>query len=230
MSVYILFIYKLKMGMAPKRICISAYIPHQKSVGIIMSGGIIPGWNPQGVLPPADPSDPTSRLIDRSPYEVRLNDFVSRFGISSERLNLLDNLLSFRSGLHGVGLVRGFQWLDGSFCESIETLESRAPRDIDVVTFYYLPAGESQQSFKVKYPELLRHKYNEIKYHMDAYFVDIDSGVPENLISDSAYWYSVWSHRRNALWKGYLQIDLSPTDDHIALDNLKRIMNRGGIP
>jgi hypothetical protein len=216
--------------MIQKGICISAYIPHQKTVGIIMSGCIIPGWNPQGVLPPADPSDPTSRLIDRSPYEVCLNDFVLRFGISSERLNLLDNLFSFRSSLHEAGLVRGFQWLDGSFCESIETLESRAPRDIDVVTFYYLPAGESQQSFSVKYPELLRRKYNYIKYHMDAYFVDIDGGVLENLISDSVYWYSVWSHRRNALWKGYLQIDLSPTDDHIARDSLKRIIEQGGTP
>lgn len=193
-----------------------------------MSGSIIPGWNLQGVLSPIDFSNPTSR--NRSPYEVCLNDIVFRFGTSHERLKLLTNLLSFRSGLHATGLVRGFQWLDGSFIENIESLESRAPRDIDVVTFYYLPAGYSQQSFYASYPQLFRRDYNKNKYNMDAYFIDLNGGVPENLISDSAYWYSMWSHRRNSLWKGYLQIDLSPTDDHIAMDGLNIMMNRGDMP
>jgi hypothetical protein len=190
--------------------------------------GAVPDWNLQGVLSPIDPSNPTAR--DRSPYEVCLNNFVSRFGTSPERLNLLDSFLSFRSNLHTTGLVRGFQWLDGSFLESIESLESRAPRDIDVVTFYYLPAGYTQQSFYANYPQLFRHDHNKNQYHMDAYFIDLNGGIPENLISDSAYWYSMWSHRRNALWKGYLQIDLSPTDDHIAKDSLNIMMNRGGTP
>jgi hypothetical protein len=191
-----------------------------------MSGASL-NWNVQGVLSPIDPSNPTSE--DRSPYEVHLNDFVLRFGTSSERLSLLDSFFQFRAGLHATGIVRGFQWLDGSFLESIETLEQRSPNDIDVVTFYYLPAGHTQQSFQVKHPELLRRKYNKNKYRMDAFFINLNDGAPEDLVSKSAYWYSVWSHRRNALWKGYLQLDLSPTDDTIAKDSLNRMTNRGGI-
>lgn len=119
--------------------------------------------------------------------------------------------------------------MDGSFLEDIESLESRSPRDIDVVTFYYLPVGQTQQIFHKNYPELFNRKYNKTTYHMDAIFIDLNGGVPEFLIANAAYWYSLWSHRRNAMWKGYLQINLSPTDDNIAKENLDAIMNRGGI-
>jgi hypothetical protein len=126
--------------------------------------------------------------------------------------------------LHGSGLIIGFQWLNGSFLENIELLESRHPRDIDVVTFYYTPADQTQETLLKGHPQLFNHDYNKRNYHVDAYFIDLNGGIPEYLIFNSAYWYSIWSHRRNALWKGYLQIDLSQTDDHIAKDNLSRIM------
>jgi hypothetical protein len=189
---------------------------------------VIPSWNSQGVLPPVDPSDSVSRY--RSPYTVSLDDFVLRFSTSLERLNILNGLLSFRSALHGSGLIRGFQWLNGSFLENIELLESRHPRDIDVVTFYYTPADQTQETLLKGHPQLFNHDDNKSNYHVDAYFIDLNGGIPEYLIFNSAYWYSIWSHRRNALWKGYLQIDLSQTDDHIAKDNLSRIMNRGDTP
>jgi hypothetical protein len=32
-----------------------------------------------------------------------------------------------------------------------------------------------------------------------------------------AYWYSMWSHRRDGMWKGFVQIDLSPSEDTPAL-------------
>ena len=40
--------------------------------------------------------------------------------------------------------------------------------------------------------------------------------------------YSLWSHRRNGQWKGYLQIDLSPIDDTVAEANLSKMLNKGG--
>ena len=194
-----------------------------------MSGGIIPSWNSQGVLPPIDPSKPTSR--SRSPYKVSSNDLVLQFGTSSYRQNLLDGLLSFRSELHGVGLVAGFQWLDGSFLECTESLRSCPPNDIDVVTFFYLPANQTQKKLLKGYPQLFDHGHIKNNYHMDAYFFELEGNVPEILVSESTYWYSLWSHQRNSLlWKGYLQIDLSPTDDHIALDILNRIKKQGGAP
>lgn len=67
-------------------------------------------------------------------------------------------------------------------------------------------------------------------HHVDAFFVQLNGGVPEPLVGQSTYWYSLWSHRRNGQWKGYLQIDLSPTDDAIAETNLSKMMNKGGQP
>jgi len=200
----------------------------------VQKGGLtlinaLPSWNSQGVLPPVDPSDPVSS--SRSPYAVSLKDFVSQFGTSTDRLNILSGLLSFRSALHAAGIIGGFQWLDGSFLENIESLESRPPRDIDVVTFYYLPPNQTQRTLLNGYPQLFDRRYIKNNYHVDAYFIDLKGIVPEKLISKTAYWYGVWSHQRNSLlWKGYLQIDLSSTDDHIALDNLIRMMDKGGAP
>src|SRR5690606_3212200 len=91
-----------------------------------------------GVLPPVNPDNPTGP--DRSPYQVSLVDLVLRFGTSPKRREILDGLLRFREQLHNLGLVTGFQWLDGSFLEEVELLEQRPPHDIDVVTFVEPPA------------------------------------------------------------------------------------------
>lgn len=97
----------------------------------------IPQWNTLGLLPPIDPVNPTS--AERSPYPVALLDVILRFATSPERCKVLKGFLDYRAALHGMGLVNGFQWLDGSFTEQVETLERRSPRDIDVVTFVYTP-------------------------------------------------------------------------------------------
>jgi hypothetical protein len=63
-----------------------------------------------------------------------MSDVVLRFGNSPERIAILDGLLSYRLALTTAGMVDGFQWLDGSFTEDVETLQRRSPNDIDVVT------------------------------------------------------------------------------------------------
>ena len=167
---------------------------------------------------------------------VSLTDLIPRFGISSERLEILGGLLSLRSEFHKIGLVKGFQWLDGSFSENIELLQSRPPRDIDVVTFFHTPDTKTEDDLLIEYPHLFDKDHLWKTYHVDAYYVglpdaDLAEDELEDLIADSIYWYGVWSHQRNSFsWKGYLQIDLSPTEDNIALDALYRIMNRGGAP
>jgi hypothetical protein len=195
-----------------------------------MSGNPILNWNHQGVLYPIDPrSEATSR--NRSPYKVSLNDFVLQFSTSPDRRNLLSGLLSFRSALHGAGISAGFQWLDGSFLESVELLRSCPPKDIDVVTFYILPAGQTQQTLASSHPQLFDHDYLKNNYHVDAYFFELKGSTIARLIAETTYWYSLWSHQRNSLlWKGYLQIDLSPTNDSVASDNLNRIKSQGGLP
>ncbi len=173
-----------------------------------MATAPIPPWNARGVLPPNDPIDPTG--LDRSPYPVPLLDVVMRFATSAERRTILQGLLDFRAALHRMGLVGGFQWLDGSFMEHIELLEKRAPRDIDVVTFFDAPAV-----FTPAPPDdaALRHAPAKARFKVDSYLIELDATPPRELALMSAYWYSVWSHRRTAEWKGFLQIDLAPHED-----------------
>lgn len=98
------------------------------------TAGILPQWNGVGILPPVRPEMP-GNSPERSPYRVSPAGFVDRFATSPERMAILDGLLRFRGKLHELGIVSGFQWLDGSFLEQIELLENRHPRDMDVVTF-----------------------------------------------------------------------------------------------
>lgn len=52
---------------------------------------------------------------------------------------------------------------------------------------------------------------------VDAYIVELDQVTPCELTFLAAYWYSMWSHRRTQAWKGFLQIELAPTEDAEAL-------------
>ncbi len=113
------------------------------------------------------------------------------------------------------GLDRGFQWLDGSFAENIELIESRPPNDIDVVTFYRLPEGATQQSFAPRLGDLFDHDEVKRRYRVDAYWVDLAT-EPTRLVERSAYWYSMWAHRRTDAWKGFLQVDLARVEDVVA--------------
>lgn len=188
----------------------------------------IPNWSSRGVLPPINSADPTSS--DRSPYRVSLIDFVLRFGNTESRQEIITGFLNFRSALQASGLVSGFQWIDGSFVESIEMIEERAPRDIDVVTFYYLPEGKDQETLIQAAPRLFDPPATKEDYRVDAYFVQLNTDIPEPLVAQSAYWNGFWSHRRDGQWKGYLQIDLSPADDQEAKTKLDSMVNEGGQP
>lgn len=192
-----------------------------------MSHVAIPAWTANGVLPPNDPSDPVS--AERSPYVVSLTDFVLRFGNTPERCAILGGFLDYRAALHKAGLVQGFQWLDGSFLELVELIEWRPPNDVDVVTFFRLPSGLSQAGLGASLGPLLKNRLVKATYHVDAYLVDLgmDAG---RLAEKSAYWYSLWSHRRDQRWKGFVQVDLAPAEDRIAIATLARLTTAGGTP
>ena len=183
----------------------------------------IPDWTPHGVLPPVGP-DPIS-LDYRSPYQVSLVDFVMRFGNTPVRRNIASGFLSFRAALASVGLVNGFQWIDGSFLEHIEVTEKRAPRDIDVVTFFHLPEGHNQNTLLTRSPLIRKPQDTIIQYNVHAYYVLLDADEVTLLIEQAMYWNNLWSHRRDGRWKGYVQIDLSPTDDATARANLDAKMS-----
>ena len=181
----------------------------------------VPAWNACGVIPPINEASPTS--IDRSPYIVSLGDFVLRFGITPERRRILNGLLQFRAEFHRLGLVHGFQWLNGSFLEQIELLENRPPRDVDIVTFVSIP--ETFQPDEQD-RQLFDHDWVKQRFIVDSYVVELDL-PPAELIALSTYWYSLWSHRRSQVWKGYLQIALSPDEDETARTHLGTCNNLG---
>lgn len=171
----------------------------------------IPQWTAAGVLPPVDTANPTSS--HRAPYPVSLCDVVARFATSPARCAVLDGYLRHRAALHALGYQVGFQWLDGSFMEDVETLEARAPNDIDVVSFLDArgignPGPDDHDA--------LDHPIAKKKFRVDSYLVELDQTPPGELVFWSAYWYSVWAHRRNFVWKGFLQVDLDPAEDAAA--------------
>ena len=191
-----------------------------------MSVVAVPAWNNLGLLPPVDPaSPPTSRT--RSPYLVSLKDVVMQFATTAERENVLQGFLNHRAALHRLGFVAGFQWLDGSFMEDVETLEQRAPKDIDVVSFVHTPVGFRPDAAAL---QVLDNGAAKASFKVDAYFVELNRLPPEQLTTDSAYWYSVWSHRRNHIWKGFLQVDLAPSEDADALAWLNQNRSAGVGP
>jgi hypothetical protein len=182
----------------------------------------IPEWNAAGLLPPADSREPTS--LARSPYRVALTDLVLRFAHTPERRAVLDGYFAYRAALHEAGFIQGFQWLNGSFLEHIELLEQRPPNDLDVVSFIRYPSGLSQREFLARFPHLVPtnpHAQQALKatYRVDGYLVDLGMAA-EPLVGRAAYWYSLWSHRRDDTWKGFLSVDLAPAQDAAARSEL----------
>jgi hypothetical protein len=181
----------------------------------------IPPWNAEGILPPIDAVAPTS--ANRAPYGVSLSDLVLRFSTSPERIAILTGFLNYRAALHAARLTSGFQWVNGSFMEQVEICprRHRPPNDVDVVTFYHLPAGATQATVVAAAPALFpstaaEHDALKATYRVDAYPISL--GTPsDRLVNRSAYWYGLWAHQRDTLkWKGFLQLDLAPAEDAAA--------------
>ena len=181
---------------------------------MVANSGPVPEWNDRGLLPPyvEDRTIPNSR----SPYQISLIDMMLRFGDTAARRQILTGFLDFRAALHTAGIVQGFQWVNGSFVENVIQKEGREPRDIDVVTFFHLPDDYTQETFSLEFPSLFDHRANKAKYHTDGYFVALDTGDIRYLSRRIAYWNSLWSHTREGVWKGYLEIDLSAVEDGAA--------------
>jgi hypothetical protein len=187
---------------------------------------MIPQWNSSGVIPPIRPhASGASR--DRSPYTAQFSEVVSQFGTSVERIAILQGLLEYRRELALRGIVNGFQWLDGSFMENKEALSSAPPNDIDVVTFFHLPKGQTQQTFFSTIADLFNNNITKPLYHVDAYPWVLGKPLEREDVKMISYWYSMWSHRRSGMWKGFVQLELSSSADQVA-EKLLNITNFEG--
>ena len=127
-------------------------------------------------------------------------------------------------------IISGFQWLDGSFMEDKETLKGKAPNDIDVVTFFELPNGTSQEDLLKNSPQLFINEDVKKTYHVDSFAHLLGKPLEQSAVHQISYWYSMWSHRRDGLWKGFIQVDLSTADDDAALSLLEQIEREGAQP
>jgi hypothetical protein len=180
-------------------------------------------WNSKGVLDPI--SAPLA--MNRAPYLITLPQLVERFGQTAERRKILRGFFAYRAGLRDLKIAKGFQWIDGSFVEEIEVLEGRPPGDIDVVTFYHLPEDETQKSILAQAPEYFPADEEEKKVLKDRFSVDtmmscLDVTVTR-LVKQAVFFYSVWSHRRDYTWKGFIQVDLAATEDAVAIARLDEL-------
>ena len=175
---------------------------------------MIPHWNPSGVLPPYV-SDPKDRS-DMSPYVATIEEVARRFVISEVRRQIFRGFLEYRRALVNVGVIRAFQWLDGSYTEHVERTEGRNPHDIDVVTFGYVPVKKSDVAGKralvASNPTLFRPKVAKQTFGCDAYFVDLDV-APHFVVDDTRYWFGLFTHKRATnLWKGMVVVGLGGDD------------------
>lgn len=190
---------------------------------------MIPAWTMASILPPVRPGH-AGHSPDRSPYIVPLWEVVEQFTATPERMAILHGLLDYRAALHEAGLVSGFQWLDGSFMEDVEVRESRPPEDVDVVTYFHLPDGETQLSLFAKVGNLLSNAHVKTIYSVDAYPFVLGEPSTARHVKQISYWYSMWSHRRDGMWKGFIQVDLDPQEDLAAAQILSAVNTGGTTP
>jgi hypothetical protein len=177
---------------------------------------MIPGWNSSAVLPPVRPGQP-GHSPDRSPYLASITEVCQRFATTPERIIILRGLLDYRDELGRAGITTGFQWLDGSFMEHKEILLNEPPKDVDVVTYFTLPTGITDElAFITQNPDLFYPDRSKLRFHVDAYAMVIGNSLEVSDVGQISYWYSMWSHRRNGLWKGFVQVDISANEDETA--------------
>jgi len=174
----------------------------------------LPSFDANGVLPPTtgNPTDPNNL----SPYPATPLEFGQRFGFTSERRRILSGWLELRVLLRHTGFTGAFQWVDGSFLEDIEQTEQRAPRDLDVITFFWPPTADFGATVAANHPILVNPAQTKIQFGTDHYFVNL-AAHPTRTVDMTAYWCGLFSHRRDGVWKGLLRIELGTQGDDDAL-------------
>ena len=173
---------------------------------------MIPSWNLAGFIPPIRPGE-EGHSTDRSPYYATVSEVVQHFGVTPDRLAILKGLLDYRRALYHIGITAGFQWLDGSFVEDTETRKGRSPNDVDVVTFFKLPTGQTQDSLLNQAQHLFDVRHTKQHYRVDGYPMVLGDQLEDWHVDQISYWYSMWSHTREQNWKGFVRVELDPDGD-----------------
>lgn len=169
-----------------------------------------PSFNTNGVLPPYVGNWPAA-ATGFSPYNSTIQE-VSALGTTNERKAILVGFLNLRTQLRNLGFTIESQWIDGSFCENIELTEGRPPGDIDVLSFLGHPGDDAIiLNLLTANPNLFNPGQSKVAFRCDHYFMSVEHRTVEQI----CYWNALFSHRRNGLWKGYIQLsdEGQATDD-----------------
>lgn len=175
----------------------------------------IPDFDHNDVLPP-HVGDPRKR-DELTPFPASSEEVCQRFATSTERIAILAGWLDFRKELTDLGITAGFQWLDGSFLENVESSEGRPPNDLDVVTFFSLPAGVAPAALlatlQSRLPEFFDRTSCKARFKLDHFPIHLGAPGPA-LVDSTRYWAGLFSHNRNNVWKGMLRVELNtPASD-----------------
>jgi hypothetical protein len=181
------------------------------------------------VLPPHLGNHATDRA-SMSPYLCNSMELCTKLGTTDERRQILLGFFELRDALRQLGMISGFQWLEGSFTQNVEKPPGRAPNDIDVVTFYppiTLPTNLTPP-IATLLPVLGNRDATKQRFRVDHILVPLAS-TPDRLadarrlVDDVRYWFGLFSHRRSDdVWKGMLQLPLdTAAEDVQAADSIR---------
>jgi hypothetical protein len=75
--------------------------------------------------------------------------------------------------------------------------------------------------------KLFNHDYIKSKFLVDSYYEQLGNKLSKYQVDHISYWYSMWSHRRDGVWKGFIQVDLNPELDSEVIKTLHRKSLKG---
>jgi hypothetical protein len=186
---------------------------------------VIPDWTSKAVIPMVRPVRPEEQALpeNRSPFEATMTQVVERFALTPERGRLIHNLIEYRKALYAAGITDGFQWINGSFVEDVETRprpgKAPTPDDIDIVTFYHLPGQQTPETI-----ELFSASATSQRFDIDGYGIQLGLNLTAVDVESITYWYGMWSLRKEDHEpKGFVRVPLDPHNDRDALRALEEM-------
>ena len=97
--------------------------------------------------------------------------------------------------------------------EMIEISAGRPPKDIDVVTFIRQPDSNSIEQLIAVNLKVFDRTACIKAFKVDHFCFPLDVSAQE-ATSFCTYWHPLFTHTRQGVWKGMLQLDMTnPADD-----------------
>lgn len=120
--------------------------------------------------------------------------------------------LDYRAALHAAR-VRGFQWVSGSI---VERPSDEEPSDVDLVTFVGSRDRITDPLERKEFVESVAMAFDpeavHARYGCHGYVVDLGTS-PAQLVKQTAYWESLFAHRKTGDWRGYVSLRLVDLDE-----------------